>query len=559
MKKKNYNPSNERRSMNGFSGLKNLGSICYMNSILQQFFNIPSFRYALLQANDKKEPNYTDPNKEIDDNVLHQIQKMFTYLELSNRSDYNPTEFCYSFKGLDGLATNIALQQDAQEFLGRLFEFLENGMKNTFQKYLLNSVFTGKTLSQMICSECKNSRSKFEDFNFLSIEVKNMKVIKDSLEKYITPEKIDDYNCEACKKKVTLLKQNSIVELPNVLIFHLQRILFNYDTFMNDKINSRYEFPKQLNMKAYCKTALNEEESNESTTPDLIYEREASYYDYDLVGVVVHMGTADAGHYYSYINIKRDGEEDIMTNDKDSKWLEFNDSMISSFLLKNLEDECFGGSSNSNYSAVECSEATGWAPKSKNNTGGEEISKSAYMLVYERRKKFPIKIVLPKEELNSPQNCEKTIITFNRETKNSVLKHCDIFNPENVSLDCDHTANSRRNIYKCLFYDEDLNEYSYFKRFYSVKKVLPRNYFEESYHDNINFINDQKIFNKNFNDFIEKVVFSLSKSLRVEENINEHELCNIYSILLKYLFDVLSKAYHKDVINLIILESKENC
>lgn len=26
-----------------------------------------------------------------------------------------------------------------------------------------------------------------------------------------------------------------------------------------------------------------------------------SYYQYELVGVVVHMGTADSGHYYSYI------------------------------------------------------------------------------------------------------------------------------------------------------------------------------------------------------------------------------------------------------------------
>lgn len=25
------------------------------------------------------------------------------------------------------------------------------------------------------------------------------------------------------------------------------------------------------------------------------------YYKYDLVGVIVHAGTADSGHYYSYI------------------------------------------------------------------------------------------------------------------------------------------------------------------------------------------------------------------------------------------------------------------
>ncbi len=52
-------------------------------------------------------------------------------------------------------------------------------------------------------------------------------------------------------------------------------------------------------------------------------------FEYKLVGVVLHMGTADAGHYLSYININR-GDKDEETpewllTDKE-KWLEFNDS-----------------------------------------------------------------------------------------------------------------------------------------------------------------------------------------------------------------------------------------
>lgn len=30
------------------------------------------------------------------------------------------------------------------------------------------------------------------------------------------------------------------------------------------------------------------------------------YYEYKLAGVVVHIGTADYGHYFSYIDIQRD-------------------------------------------------------------------------------------------------------------------------------------------------------------------------------------------------------------------------------------------------------------
>jgi ubiquitin C-terminal hydrolase len=46
-KKSGFNPSLDNR-INGYCGLKNLGCICYMNSMVQQFFNIPTFRYSML-------------------------------------------------------------------------------------------------------------------------------------------------------------------------------------------------------------------------------------------------------------------------------------------------------------------------------------------------------------------------------------------------------------------------------------------------------------------------------------------------------------------------------
>ena len=59
---------------------------------------------------------------------------------------------------------------------------------------------------------------------------------------------------------------------------------------------------------------------------------------YKLVGVVVHIGAAEFGHYFSYINVERKNDNE--------KWLEFNDSKVKEFNVKNLENESFGGISN---------------------------------------------------------------------------------------------------------------------------------------------------------------------------------------------------------------------
>lgn len=36
-----------------------------------------------------------------------------------------------------------------------------------------------------------------------------------------------------------------------MLIVHLQRIIFNFNTFRNDKINSYFEFPSHLDLSPY--------------------------------------------------------------------------------------------------------------------------------------------------------------------------------------------------------------------------------------------------------------------------------------------------------------------
>jgi ubiquitin C-terminal hydrolase len=82
-----------------YVGLYNLGCICYMNSMLQQFYMTDELRNAILSVQLPADlPLVEVKGKKHVENVLYQLQRMFSYLNLSDRSDYNIEGFCYSFK-----------------------------------------------------------------------------------------------------------------------------------------------------------------------------------------------------------------------------------------------------------------------------------------------------------------------------------------------------------------------------------------------------------------------------------------------------------------------------
>lgn len=49
-----YSTEVNQRSATGYAGLKNLGNICYMNSMIQQLYMNKTFRYLLMRIEDHK-------------------------------------------------------------------------------------------------------------------------------------------------------------------------------------------------------------------------------------------------------------------------------------------------------------------------------------------------------------------------------------------------------------------------------------------------------------------------------------------------------------------------
>ena len=87
------------------------------------------------------------------------------------------------------------------------------------------------------------------------------------------------------------------------------------------------------------------------------------YYKYKLKGTVVHYGTADGGHYYSFI--KERGTD---------KWHEFNDTNVREYDPNDLEEDSFGG--NLKYQRKVTQSGKTYIETEKLN--------SSYVLIYER-------------------------------------------------------------------------------------------------------------------------------------------------------------------------------
>lgn len=161
------------------------------------------------------------------------------------------------------------------------------------------------------------------------------------------------------------------------------------------------------------------------------------------MGVVIHKGTAEWGHYVSLIDANRGkGEE---------KWLLFDDSHVSEFNMEKFDEECFGSNSTAkdDYASnlYEISDSFAGA------------SKSAYILVYDKIKKSKLHF-----EFSAENICEKDFIVSN------LIDKAD-----------------------CKFEDNVLET-----GFYNLGKYLPPRIAQKIQRDNQQFILEQQLFSAPF-------------------------------------------------------------
>ncbi len=101
--------------------------------------------------------------------------------------------------------------------------------------------------------------------------------------------------------KVDTVKRMCFKKLPPVLAIQLKRFDYDWERETPIKFNDYFEFPRELNMEPYTVQGLAKAEGT-TVTEENLTDNDGTRYK--LVGIIVHKGQANGGHYYSFIQQK---------------------------------------------------------------------------------------------------------------------------------------------------------------------------------------------------------------------------------------------------------------
>lgn len=307
------------RSDVGYAGLRNLANTCYLNSLFSHLFMNVGFREMVIHASIVEEAKQP---------LVIELGKVFSRMQNSYCKYVDPTPAVSSIVNYDNDQIDVAIQMDVDEFYNLLFDRLEWQFLVPAERDALKSLYGGQLVQQIKSKDCDHISETFENFTTVQLEIKGRRGLEDSLRAYVEGEILqgdNKYKCSQCDRHVDAVKRACLKDVPDNLIFNLKRFDYDIMTGMRAKVNDEFEFPETVDMAPYTIDALTQPEN--ASKPD----------NFELVGVIVHTGTADSGHYYSFTRQRPSSKE------KSDAWVQFNDSEVTTFDLDTLKENCFGG------------------------------------------------------------------------------------------------------------------------------------------------------------------------------------------------------------------------
>lgn len=227
-----------------------------------------------------------------------------------------PRNFCRD------LGIPVHDQQDSQEFWKLLLPALAipeltDLYQGSFEDYIVALDGSGR------------ERRREESFLDVSLDVSSGDLMRSFRHAFDTPELLSEregngWRPEKGAEKVDAHKGYLLRPqgMPSILQCHLKRFDFDWSTESMSKINDRFDFPLQLDLSSICQ--------------DVAFEEDKLLCQYELQGIIVHVGEYGAGHYYAYVR------PDPSTN----RWYRFNDDVVEDNIsFKDVCADAYGGRS----------------------------------------------------------------------------------------------------------------------------------------------------------------------------------------------------------------------